>query len=107
MVRAEHSSATPHATILTESLAGFPCLPAMVRAEHSSATPHATILTESLAGFPCLSAMVRAELPELQVVQGARLVLGLFRGRPRSDSRDQVLPSQANRQRQGQHHATE
>jgi len=40
MVRAEHSSAAPHA-IEMETLAGFPNLPAMVRAEHGSAAPHA------------------------------------------------------------------
>ena len=40
-VRAERSSAAPHATDM-ETLGGFPCLPATVRAERSSAAPHAT-----------------------------------------------------------------
>jgi hypothetical protein len=43
-----------------ETLGGFPCLPAMVRAERSSAAPHASDM-ETLGGFPCLPAMVRAE----------------------------------------------
>ncbi len=59
MVRAERSSAAPHAPDM-ETLAGFPNLPAMVRAERSSAAPHAPDM-ETLAGFPNLPAMVRAE----------------------------------------------
>jgi hypothetical protein len=50
MVRAEQSSAAPHASEL-ETLGGFPYLPAMVRAEQSSAAPHASEL-ETLGGFP-------------------------------------------------------
>jgi hypothetical protein len=44
-----------------ETLGGFPNLPAMVRAEQSSAAPHAYIVMETLGGFPNLPAMVRAE----------------------------------------------
>ncbi len=41
LVRAEQSSAAPHATDM-ETLEGFPSLPTLVRAEQSSAAPHAT-----------------------------------------------------------------
>jgi hypothetical protein len=39
-----------------ETLRGFPNLPAMVRAEQSSAAPHAFVM-ETLRGFPNLPAM--------------------------------------------------
>jgi len=58
-VRAEQSSAAPHA-LTKETLGGFPTLPAKVRAEQSSAAPHA-LTKEPPGGEPTLPATVRAE----------------------------------------------